>query len=268
MTYLLRHTNKNFWNFDKVKLLISFLFFLFFISGLLNGFVNVSSKIFLPIIKSGNFFYEKFNLSYFFQNKRDLIEENNLLKSELEKWKTISLGYDIIKNENKILRGELGLKPEGKILTSSVVAKPPQVPLDTIFIDVGLEDGVALGDIVLSYERIMIGKISKISKNASVVSLNSFPKSILYGKVMRTLEDIELEGVGGANMSAKVPIDFDIQVFDKIYIERSSNYVVAIVGSIEEDKQSGSKTILFSLPVDVSKISNVFVLMDKLILPE
>ena len=140
-----------------------------------------------------------------------------------------------------------------------MTAKPPQVPLDSIFIDTNFDNNLEEGGLVLASDRVMIGKIAEKSGNQAIVKLNSFVGQISYGYVARTNEPVEVEGVGGGNLEVRVPIDFDIIVGDKIMVGGSSEYLIAVVGVVDEDSSSGFKNAMMSLPVDISKIGIVFV---------
>jgi cell shape-determining protein MreC len=228
--------------------------------GTLKPVRSVFSNIFSPLFKSGNYFYDKFGqIPKYFSDKDDLVEENNLLRSQSEDWRLAVLDYESLKYENQKLREELKLKPIDNFVAVAVTAKPPQVPLDSIFIDTNFDNNLEEGGLVLASDRVMIGKIAEKSGNQAIVKLNSFVGQISYGYVARTNEPVEVEGVGGGNLEVRVPIDFDIIVGDKIMVGGSSEYLIAVVGVVDEDSSSGFKNAMMSLPVDISKIGIVFV---------
>lgn len=261
MIFQIKHTKPIFLrsNFFKIILIFFLILVLFFIfnTNLVRSFV---SSIFNPFFRAGNYFYETIGqMPKFFFDRNKLIEENAELSNKIENLYNNITNYESLKYENQKLRQEIGLKPTGNFITTAVIAKPPQIPLDSLFLDKGTEGGIDNGDFVLTSERILIGKIVRTSKNRTTASLNSFAGVITYGFVARTDEPLEIKGAGGGNLETKVPIDFDIIVGDKIMVSGSLNYLVAVVGVIEEDKSSGFKKILMSLPVNISKINIVFV---------
>jgi cell shape-determining protein MreC len=221
---------------------------------------SLISDVLSPLFKTGNFFYETLEkVPKFFSDKNKLIEENKNLSSEIENLHLDIADHESIKDENQKLREELKIKPVGDFISASILAKSPQIPLDTLFLDKGTADGINKGDLVLTGERVLVGKIVEISKNKATATLNSFAGAVSYGFVSRTNEPLEIKGVGGGSIEAKVPIDFDISVGDKIIVGGSLNFLAAIVGVVEEDTSSGFKNILMSLPTDISKINIVFV---------
>lgn len=258
MMYLLRHTDKNSSSkiFLKVSLIIIVvLVFVFAVNSTRSLLLEVLS----PLFKTGDYFYRSLgSVSKIFSDKNKIIEENARLSDEIENYRISAIDYESVKYENQKLREDLKIKPTSNFITSSVLARSPQIPLDSLFLDKGIQDGINNGDFVLASDRILIGKIVEASKNRSTVALNSFVGVISYGYVARTNEPLETKGAGGGAVEANVPIDFDIIVGDKVMVGGSLSYLAAIVGSIEEDRLSGFKNVLMSLPVDISKINSVF----------
>ncbi|OHB14546.1 MAG: hypothetical protein A2431_03375 [Candidatus Zambryskibacteria bacterium RIFOXYC1_FULL_39_10] len=263
MIYQIKHTRHNFLSEKIIKLsaillLVILAVFLFSIFGPTRSIVL---NIFSPFIKTGNYFYGLVDfVPKFFTDKNKLIAENEELMSLIEDDRLFKIDYESVKIENQRLREELGLRPAGDYVAASIIARSPQIPLDSLFIDRGSDLGLKKGDLVLVTERVLIGRLVDVSANKSTVALSSFAGVTSFGYVARTNEPLEMNGKGGGNMEAKVPIDFDIQLGDEIEIAGSTNYVAAIVGLVEEDKSAGFKNILLSLPVNTSKTSTVFVM--------
>jgi cell shape-determining protein MreC len=258
--YQIKNTRHSFWsgNFFKIFAIFFFIFIFLFVAS--SGIRSLVPLIFSPFLKAGDYFYKSFgNVPKFFTEKNKLIEENDQLLSIIENDDLNKIDYESVKLENQRLRTELGLKPAGDFVAVSVIARPPQVPLDTLVLDKGTMDAIDNENFVLAGERILIGKIVKVSKNKSTLALNSFAGVVSSGFVVRTNEPIDIKGTGGGNMEVKVPIDFDIVVGDKIMMNGATSYLLAMVGAIEEDRSSGFKNVLLSMPVNISKISIVFV---------
>lgn len=247
-------------NFPKIFFVFSLVLAVVLILNFFSPMFSVVSGVLSPFLKAGNFFYEGLGrVPKFFSDKNKIIEENKSLADEIIKNRLDAIDVESIKYENQKLREELKIKLEGNFIAAPITARHPQIPTDSLFLDGGTEEGINSGDLVLAGERIIIGKIAKASKNRSIASLSSFARFVSYGYVARTSEPIEIEGDGGGSIKARVPIDFDITLGDEIMVGGSFNFLAAIVGAIEEDRSSGFKDVLMSLPVDVSKINMVFV---------
>jgi cell shape-determining protein MreC len=262
MMYQIKHSKRSFLQGDFFKIFIVSLSILscLLVFGFFGPAKSFIYNTFSPLFALGDYFYRSISfIPKSFFDRDTLIKENELLSEKLEESKLETTNYETIKRENQKLRENLNLKPEGYSITASVVAKPPQIPLGSLFLDRGRKDGVAVGDLVLAGDRILIGKIAKVTENKATASLNSSVGAITYGFVDRTDEPIEIKGVGGGNMEAKMPIDFDIEIGDQIMVNDSSIFISAIVGAIEKDESLGFKKIFSSLPISVSKIRIVFV---------
>lgn len=262
MIYQIKHTRQNFFGSKFIKILGALLLIalIFFLISIFAPTRRLVVNIFSPFLEMGNGFYATFeNMPSFFSDKIKLIEENDILLAELQDSYLLKANYESIEYENRKLREELMLRPEGDFKTAVVIAKPPQIPLDSLFLNIGISDGVGNDDMVLAADRVLIGKIVKTSIDKSTVALNSFAGSNLFGFIARTNEPLEIKGTGGGNMEAKVPIDFDVVLGDKIMINHSAIYLAGVVGLVEEDKLSGFKNIILSLPVNVSEIRVVFI---------
>ncbi len=219
-----------------------------------------AAKIVSPLAGAGNYLYN-FTSAFTkgFGDKSKLMEENKLLSAEIENLRLNAVNGEIVRLENEWLRTELGLKPAGNFVAGRIVARPPQIPLDSLFIDRGTTDNLTDRDFVLASDKVLIGRIAKVNKNTAIVAQSSFPGEVSFGFLERTNEPIEIKGSGGGSMQAKVPINFDIAVDDKIMVADSNIYLAALVSVIEENRSSGFKDVLLSLPVNISKIRVVFI---------
>lgn len=240
----------------SVGIIIIVLFFIF-ISGSAR---SLAIDFFVPFLKIGNFFHINFNkLPKFFIEKNHLIAENNVLSEKLNQVNLVYASLEVLKEENQKLRNELGLKPHFSFITAAVIARPPQIPMDSLLLDRGSDDGLKLGDQVFLSENILIGRIALISSKTATIAMTSSADFISYGYVSRTEESFEIKGAGGGFMEANVPIDFDIKENDKIISQGSADYLIAVVSSVEEDKSAGLKSVLMSLPINFDKIRVAFV---------
>jgi cell shape-determining protein MreC len=213
-----------------------------------------------PLLQVGNFFYSTFDrVPKFFEDKNKLLDENERLQNEIDSHQIKVMSFETINYENQRLRDELKLKPTENFITAGIMARPPQIPMDSLFLDKGSKDGIKSGSLVLAGERILIGKVVEMSRNKATVALSSAADAVSYGYVARTDESLEIKGKGGGGLEVKVPIDFDIVVGDKIMVHGSFNYLAAVVLAIAEDRSSGFKNVMMSLPIDISKIDIVFI---------
>jgi rod shape-determining protein MreC len=260
MMYQIKRNNKSSFGSNKFRLprmflIIVILIFIFVVVS----FRSVIGSAFSPFFKFGDSFYNSLDwLPNFFTDKVALIEQNEKLLEKINDYEIQAINYESAKSENQKLREDLKMKPKEDFKTAGILARSPQIPKDSLLLDKGSNDGIKNGEQVLAGDRVLIGKIVEVSKSKSTVALSSAVDRVSYGFIARTNEAIEIIGEGGGLIEAKVPIDFNIEVGDKIMIGGSFNYLAAIVSAIEEDRSSGFKNAMMSLPVDISKIDIVF----------
>lgn len=258
MIIQIKHSNHGKFNW-LLKIGAIFLTVLVFIL-VFNIFGSFVRDLLSPALKIGNSFYGLLGkIPKMLLNDSEFAVENERLLGEIEKLRAETADHEALKTENQRLRESLKLKPEGDFISAFVLAKPPQMPLDSLYLNAGARDGIKNGSLVFVGERILIGKIVEASKNKSIVLLNSSAGTASFGFVARTGELIEIKGGGGGHLEATVPIDFDVLVGDEIMTSGSSEYLIAIVGAAEEDQSSGFKKIFMSMPVDVLKVDVIFI---------
>lgn len=261
MIYLQKHTDKfSKKSWSKYLVFFVFLVLLFFIFNRSATSSTLASKFFSPFFKVGNFMYTNvLHVPRFFSDKELLLDRNLELETEVDKLRAGLIEYEILKSENEELKKVIGIRPAPDSIVSFIVAKSPQIPFDTLLLDRGSQDGVKVGDRVFTSEKVEVGKIVKVSSTRSTVALNSYAEAVSYGSIERTQEPIELRGMGGAGLRARVAIDFDIVLQDKIMTLGLPRSILAVASSIEEDRADGFKEIYFSLPAPISRIDVVFI---------
>ncbi len=262
MIYLQKHTRNGFFanNYKKILIILILLSFVFFGFNKSNFLQSKSSTLFSPFFKIGNFFYGSLEKKpKILSNKDALFAENESIKVELQNLRMALMDSEVIKQENVELRKALDLNTERDFIPTTIIARPPQIPFDTLLLDKGILDNVKVDDLVLVGERILIGKVVKVNDNTSTVALSSFAENSIAGIVERNSEMIEVKGMGGGGMQVKLPIDFDISISDRIITSNLPSFVFAVVSSIEEDKTTGFKDVYLSLPEGIGKIKVVFI---------
>lgn len=179
-------------------LIFLFVFFLVFIfqNSIKNSIYSLTApfqKFFWNFgRKISEFFSFYSNLSELKKRLKELEIENKKLRAEIEELRGL-------KEENEILKKGLKLKEEKfEVLPAKVLGK--DIDQDMILIDRGREDGVFEGQVVISAEKILIGKVSKVYKNFSKVSLISSKDFTLNVKISSKKIEGLAKGIGGLNL--------------------------------------------------------------------
>lgn len=125
-----------------------------------------------------------FHIPSLLRENNRLIQENAYLQRELEQTKAL-------KQENQELRNIRSLQvPRYDAVPATIIARPYDLWLESVVVNVGRADGVRLGNLVVNSQGV-VGKISEVENDRSRVQLITSPRFRL-GAVSATNRD---EGV-------------------------------------------------------------------------
>ncbi len=195
-------------------------------------------------------------------SKTDLLKENSLLKEQILTNNKEQALFDLLKKENEDLKNILSrTKMSQKVLLGAVLIKPFLSPYDTLIIDVGSYDGVALGNKVMVDGNTFIGYVSEVYDNTSKVVLYSSPGEKV--KVLIGNNNVEKEaiGMGGGNFQVEIPREIGVKEGDIITIPSISANVFGVVEKIEFKESDSFQNILFKNPVNIAELKWVEVLL-------
>ncbi len=201
------------------------------------------------------------SVSDWFDSLSNSMDDNEKLLDEIERLKLENaelaqkvVGYDELEAQNKHYEQFLGIKeknPEMRFQSATIAARDNTDPYKGFTVNVGLIDGVALHDPVIT-EAGLVGYISEIGSTYSKVTTVLSPKLKAGGKDSRTLD----EGVvsGGAelavdNMCYLYNLQRDCAVSVGDYVVTSGGSVFPeglIVGKVSDIKQQIKDTSLYA----------------------
>lgn len=177
------------WNIFYIVFYIIFLFFFPLLRNYLSGnefSINKGAAVLNATDKFTDVALNSFEgVVGYFSSRKYLLSEVDRLKDELIKERSKNtVDKNLIENNAEIIIAK-------KIFTDFTTI------YDTILIDKGSQDGVYEGDMVFVYENNVVGKISKVNKNSSLVTLFSKDKEKVEGvinasKNQNTVLEIEL----------------------------------------------------------------------------
>jgi len=215
-----------------------------------------------PVWKTKNFLLNS-NFFQYFKFKQSLINERTALEQKLFMTGSLIALNETLQAENDNLKDLLGRKEiKGKSILSAVLVKPPQIPYDTLIIDIGEEDNVKVGDKVIANANVYIGEISEVQKNSSKVIMYSTPGyklSVVLGIGSVTVEAV---GIGGGNFNIFLPREIEVKEGDTIVIPSITANIFGIVEKIKFDDKDSVQTVLFKSPVNISELNFVEVLIN------
>lgn len=195
----------------------------------------------------------------FFKTKNNLINQNLALQDEISSLKLRDIDYEIILKENQDLKNEIGRHNIKNPVYSRVLSRPPRSPYDTFVVDVGSVHGVTPADRVYLSDNVIIGLVTTVTQNTSLVQLFSSSGNKQEAIVSRTGASFVLEGMGGANFKLEVPKDTDIIWGDVFLYPGINSSVIATVYYIDSNSQSSFKSIYLRIPGNAFQTKSVFI---------
>ena len=237
-----------------------------------NVVAGVSTPGQSAVSETGNWFS---NLFRYFGSVKALRAENETLKQanvELDKRLRDAQGLEL---ENTQLREMLNLQktePQLDLLAAAIIAKDPSNWYGTFTINRGTDHGLKEGQAILTPEKALVGKISRVGSDwAEVVTV--LDSECAVGALIERSKDVGvLEGDSSLRFQGRCRLgylsrDADIQNGD--YIETSGmggvypkGLLIGKILEIKEDNTNMSKYAIVEPVVNFSKLNQVFVLLN------
>lgn len=210
-----------------------------------------------PLWNTRNIVLESSFFQYF-KTKQTLINEKNALEQKLFLAGNLIAENSILLVENESLKDLLGRKNiKQNIVLASILVKPPQIPYDSLIIDIGADQGLRVGAKVLATANTYIGEISEVLPHSAKVTLYSSPGqklSVILGTNSVTAEAV---GIGGGNFNIFLPREVEVKEGDVIVIPSITANVFGIVEKINFKETDSFQTVLFKSPVNISELNFV-----------
>ncbi len=239
----------------KVLLFLVLAFIILFIlaqQGFLKRFSPFFIRLATPIWQAENFTSDFLALSL--DSKKDLYKQNILLKEELAAREIERVRTEAVEEENTVLKATLGrVAPERSIVLSAILAKPNQTPYDTLIIDRGEKDGIAIDQLVFANGDVLIGEIDSVDNSTAKVLMYSTPGNILQVVYGSTGRYFNARGLGNGTFEVEVARDVDVVEGDLFFYPNLDNTPVGIVRKVDFDARDSFKKVLMKSPVNIQE---------------
>ena len=263
MNYLLKSSNfedrkKN----ARKRILITVVVLIFAILILATG--PAKKTLFFisdPIWKFENYFSNS-SLTQYFKSKQSLIDEKTVLEQKLFLDGNLLALNSTLQAENDSYKDLLGRKDtKQKTILASVLVKPPQIPYDSLIVDIGDDHNIKVGDKVMANANVYVGEVSEVLPHSAKVILYSAPGrklSVVLGTNSVTAEAV---GMGGGNFNIFLPREVEVKEGDVIVIPSITTNVFGIVEKVNFKDKDSFQTVLFKSPVNVSELNFVEIVL-------
>lgn len=191
-----------------------------------------------------------------FITKHTLQFQNIELRAELAAATAAAADRELLKRENERLKAALGRGDLERTKTLAfVLARPPQLPYDTLMLDIGSDNGVTEHTIVGSGAA-AIGVIDQVSASHARVALFSSPGMQTSG-LLRGEIPVLLIGRGGGGFTVHVVRGSGISPGDQVSLAGAPGAVAAIVASVQSTTGEAFDTLNLTLPANVFLLPHV-----------
>lgn len=190
------------------------------------------------------------------RSKSSLIKENEDLRQRIDILDRKLKGYDVVVQENIEMKKLFSARKPGTIF-ASLLAWPNSLPFDTFLLDVGSESKVANGQLVFADKDIVLGKVAETYSYSAKVKYFSSPGEITDAFLGPENIPIQLKGVGGGAFTVELPRDLDIREGDAAIFPGSEGFIVAYVGSKEENLTDSFQKLYLQSPVNIFELKYV-----------
>jgi cell shape-determining protein MreC len=244
----------------KFAIIAFIIFLIFFFRATIFGSLSYTTgTIFRPVLVFGNNVGEEIsNIGSIFHNRKSLMLENEDLKSQILQSQADRANYASVLDENNKLKEILGRKNwNANLILGNILSKKNQSIYSSLIIDIGMNQGVVIGQRVFALGNIPIGRIVEVDANSSKVILFSSPgektEVIVNGKYVF----MELVGRGGGNFEMILPRDFVLDVGTEVVLPGATPYVLGTVATIISDPRDAFQKALLVSPVNIQELKFV-----------
>lgn len=203
-----------------------------------------------------------------FSSIENLQKENEELKFKILNSLSDKAELERLRSENIALREsmEIGLDKEFSLKWAQVIGK--DILEDYIVIDKGESHGVHKGQIVITSQKVLVGRVVDIYNKRSVIQLLSHPESSIDAKIVERDISGVLKGKGGFDLVLDfLPKDKEIFVDDIVVTTALSgiypkSLLIGTIKSIEALDLEFFQKAELELAYEVGITNNIFLIED------
>jgi cell shape-determining protein MreC len=194
-----------------------------------------------------------------FSSKKDLLAKISDMQALIDSYRARESLDLALEDENQKLKAELGrIGKQGGIL-ANIVTDPQYSLYDTLVIDAGSNDDINVGQNVYAFDGILLGEVTKVDTNRSVVSLFSQSGKETYGNTLTNDVAVTLIGRGGGEYEVRMPRDMYFEVGELISAQSTSTAILAKIEKIATDARDPFQRLLAKAPINLQNLKWVIV---------
>lgn len=197
-----------------------------------------------------------------FQEKLALSEENKTLKETVNLLKGRALLSLVLEKELQEIEENLGRIKiyEEKPLLAKIIIRPPQTFFESLFVDLGEEDGIKKNMKAIAYGHTLIGRVEEVYKNSSKIKLisehNNEENVFLEPSGISAIA----RGMGNHEFLIELPSSLDIKTGERVLTLSPKPYLIGIVDKIEKDENEPLQKLHIVFPFNINGLRSVFII--------
>lgn len=247
------------------KTILLVLFFIATSLGALNFLGSPLNFISRPVLEIGSWFSQGFdNISFYFDTKKNLLQENKFLLEENLFLKAKMENYEILEKENRDLKYILNRpQKERNFVLANILTKSNRSLYGSVILDIGKNDNISIGNTVYAYGEIPIGKISEVYEKTSLLTFFSSPGLKTEGFLGDVNASVELIGRGGGNFETTIPVDLNLEKGTIVYTPGYDSRVLARIVEIISKQGDPLKKVILNASVNTEDLKWVQVKLNQ-----
>lgn len=187
-------------------------------------------------------------------SKQSLIKKVVALQSELDAKNASLSSLSTFEKENESLKAELGREGAIKGTLARVVVPPNRSIYDTIVLDIGEDEKVAVGQEVYAFGSIALGTVSEVLPHSSTVLLYSASNRETSGTVTGSDLTVTLIGRGAGEYEVRMPRDIAFQEGGVISQQSLIVHPLATIQKIVTDPRDPFQRLLAKVPINLQTL--------------
>jgi cell shape-determining protein MreC len=203
---------------------------------------------------------EGLSLSFVIKDKHRLEKKIAVLEQERAELQIELSRVEMFRQENEAFKNiETNLEGrQAKI--AAILVKPNHTLYDSMIIDLGSEDGIREGDLVLGFGSVALGKIVDVRSNISHVEL--FTESPVASSFVHVPSSVFVSAVGhgGGMITFTLPRDVTVAVGDLLSYPGRTGLLFGTIEHIKFDATDPVQTILAESAVNINQLQYVQVI--------
>ncbi len=197
-------------------------------------------------------------------SKTALVDENAVLRAQLASTTAALADRNLLYRENLTLKSLMNRDASTRSVLAGVIMRPPDVPYDTLMLDAGKVQGIAVGDYVSAGGTTIIGSVDAVYPTTARVVLFSAPTEVYQALLTETAAHaavpLTVEGQGGGSMIAQVPAHTVVTEGDAVVFPGIADGLTAFVSQVDSEEGSSFETLYLRLPTNPLQLRFVEVL--------